>query len=83
MPQELIWPPTVNLNTPAWHTLQNLLAEAPPGPDQNRLIVFGSAALRLTVADELLNAPSAFARSAGSPVCCAQPCEICGLEVRR
>src|SRR3984885_7197957 len=56
MPQELVWPPTINLNTPAWRTLQNLLAEAPPSPDQNRLIVFGSAALQLTVANELLSA---------------------------
>jgi hypothetical protein len=56
MPQELVWPPAVNLNTPAWRTLQKLLAEAPPSPDQNRLIVFGSAALQLTVANELLSA---------------------------
>ena len=46
MPQELAWPPVVNLNSPAWHTLQNLLKEAPPSPDQNRLVVFGSAALQ-------------------------------------
>jgi hypothetical protein len=52
----LVWPPTINLNTPAWRTLQNLLAEAPPSPDQNRLIVFGSAALQLTVASNLLSA---------------------------
>ena len=56
MPRALVWPPTINLNTPAWRTLQNLLAEAPPSPDQNRLIVFGSAALQLTVANELLSA---------------------------
>jgi hypothetical protein len=53
MPQELVWPPVINLSTPACRTLGNLLAEAPPSPDQNRLVVLGSAALQLTVANEL------------------------------
>lgn len=56
MPKKLVWPPAINQSTPAWHTLHNLLKEAPPSPDQNRLIVFGSAALQLTVANELLSA---------------------------
>jgi hypothetical protein len=56
MPRALVWPPPINLNTPAWRTLENLIAEAPPSPDQNRLVVFGSAALQLTVANELLSA---------------------------
>jgi hypothetical protein len=56
MPQNLVWPPAINLDTPAWRTLQNLVAESPPSSDQNRLIVFGSAALQLTVAAELLSA---------------------------
>lgn len=56
MPQELIWPPAINRDTPAWRSLKNLLAEAPASSDQNRLIVFGSAALQLTVASNLLSA---------------------------
>ena len=44
MPQELVWPPVINRDTPAWQTLQRLLAESPPSADQNRLVVFGSAA---------------------------------------
>jgi hypothetical protein len=56
MPKELAWPPRINLNTPAWRTLENLLAQTPPSPDQNRLIVFGSAALQLTVVSNLLSA---------------------------
>lgn len=52
----LVWPPVINRDTPAWLTLERLLAEPPPSADQNRLIVFGSAALQLTVADELLSA---------------------------
>lgn len=52
----LVWPPSINQSTPAWRTLQNLLKEAPPSSDQNRLVVFGSAALQLTVADDLLSA---------------------------
>lgn len=56
MPKALAWPPAVNQSAPAWRTLQNLLKEAPPSSDQNRLVVFGSAALQLTVANELLSA---------------------------
>jgi hypothetical protein len=52
----LVWPPVINRYTPAWRTIDKLLAEAPPSPDQNRLIVFGSAALQLTVARNLLSA---------------------------
>jgi hypothetical protein len=46
----------IDRDTPAWRTLQKLLAESPPSADQNRLIVFGSAALQLTVASNLLSA---------------------------
>jgi hypothetical protein len=56
MPQELVWPPAIHRDTPAWRTLKNLLSGAPPGPDQNRLIVFGSAALQMTVASSILSA---------------------------
>lgn len=56
MPQELVWPPVINRDTPAWQTLQRLLAESPPSADQNRLVVFGSAAVQLTVASNLLSA---------------------------
>ena len=56
MPQDLVWPPVINRDTPAWRTLQKLLAESPPSAEQNRLIVFGSAALQLTVASNLLSA---------------------------
>jgi hypothetical protein len=56
MPQELVWPSVINRDTPAWQTLQRLLAESPPSADQNRLVVFGSAALQLTVASNLLSA---------------------------
>jgi hypothetical protein len=56
MPKELAWPPSINRNTPAWRTLENLFAQTPPSPDQNRLIVFGSAALQLTVVSNLLSA---------------------------
>jgi hypothetical protein len=56
MPKELAWPPAVNRHTPAWRTLENLFAQTPPSTNQNRLIVFGSAALQLTVASNLLSA---------------------------
>ena len=56
MPQELVWPPAINPDTPAWRTLRNLLIESPPSAEQNRLIVFGSAALQLTVVSNLLSA---------------------------
>ena len=56
MPQDLVWPAVINRDTPAWQTLQKLLAESPPRAEQNRLIVFGSAALQLTVASDLLSA---------------------------
>jgi hypothetical protein len=56
MPQELAWPPVINRETPAWRTLETLLRETPPSADQNRLVVFGSAALQLTVASNLLSA---------------------------
>ena len=56
MPQELAWPPAINQSAPAWRTLQNLFKQSPPSPDQNRLVIFGSAALQLTVTSELLSA---------------------------
>lgn len=56
MPQDLVWPPVINRDTPAWRTLKRLLAESPPSADQNRLIVFDSAALQLTVTSKLLSA---------------------------
>jgi hypothetical protein len=56
MPKALIWPPVINRQTPAWHTLQNLFTESPPSAEQNRLIVFGSAALQLTTVSQLLSA---------------------------
>jgi hypothetical protein len=56
MPQELTWPPVINRDTPAWRTLQNLFTQSPPSPEQNRLIVFGSAALQLTTVSRLLSA---------------------------
>ncbi|MFZ0504392.1 MAG: DUF6036 family nucleotidyltransferase [Chthoniobacterales bacterium] len=56
MPKDLVWPPVINRDTPAWRTLETLLVESPPSADQNRLIVFGSAALQLTVTSKLLSA---------------------------
>ena len=56
MPPDLVWPPVINRNTPAWQTVRKLPAESPPSTDQNRLVVFGSAALQLTVASDLLSA---------------------------
>jgi hypothetical protein len=52
----LVWPPVINRDTPGWRTLQKLLAESLPSADQNCVIVFGSAALQLTVASNLLSA---------------------------
>jgi hypothetical protein len=56
MPKDFVWPPVINRDTPAWLTLEALLIESPPSADQNRLIVFGSAALQLTVTSKLLSA---------------------------
>jgi hypothetical protein len=56
MPAPLTWPPTVQWNTPAGEALQALVANAPADSSYNRLIVFGSGALQMTVLPELLSA---------------------------
>jgi len=56
MPAPLSGPPTVQWNTPAGEALQALAANASADPSYNRLIVFGSGALQMTVLPELLSA---------------------------
>ena len=56
MPAQLIWPPGVQWNTPSGEALQALVANVPANPFYNRLIVFGSGALQMTVLPELLSA---------------------------
>ncbi|MBV8815303.1 MAG: hypothetical protein JO271_12505, partial [Verrucomicrobia bacterium] len=56
MPASLTWPPTVQWNTPAGEALGTLVANAPADPSYNRLIIFGSGALQMTVLPELLSA---------------------------
>ena len=56
MPQDLIWPPAVDRETPAGITLRDLTATKPPSAEFNRLVIFGSGALQLTVVPELLSA---------------------------
>jgi hypothetical protein len=56
MPAPLTWPPIVQWNTPSGEALQALVANVPVDPFYNRLIVFGSGALQMTVLPELLSA---------------------------
>jgi hypothetical protein len=56
MPPPLTWPPTVQWNTPSGEALQALVANVAADPFFNRLIVFGSGALQMTVLPELLSA---------------------------
>lgn len=56
MPEELIWPPVITSESPAWRSVHELLLEGPPTPEFNRLILFGSGALQATVASDLLSA---------------------------
>jgi hypothetical protein len=56
MPQDLIWPPSIDLETPAGVILKKLAATKPPSSEFNRLVIFGSGALQLTVVPGLLSA---------------------------
>jgi hypothetical protein len=56
MPAPLTWPPIVQWNTPSGEALQALVANVPADAFYNRLIVFGSGALQMTVLPELLSA---------------------------
>ena len=56
MPAPLTWPPIVQWNTPSGEALQALVANVPADPFYNRLIVFGSGALQMTILPELLSA---------------------------
>jgi hypothetical protein len=56
MSKDLIWPPSIDRETPAGVILQELTVARPPSAEFNRLIIFGSAALQLTVVPELLSA---------------------------
>jgi len=56
MPQDLIWPPSIDLETPAGVILKKLAATKPPSAEFNRLVIFGSGALQLTVVPGLLSA---------------------------
>lgn len=50
------WPPQSNWNTPTGEALKALAFAGAPSSEFNRLILFGSGALQLTVAPELLSA---------------------------
>jgi hypothetical protein len=52
MPAPLTWPPIVQWNTPSGEALQALVANVPVDPFYNRLIVFDSGALQMTVLPE-------------------------------
>jgi hypothetical protein len=56
MPQDLIWPPSIDRETPAGTILKTLTATKPPSAEFNRLVIFGSGALQLTVVPGLLSA---------------------------